>query len=79
MRPRTAADCTPRSAKAAGADLRKLTQSFYVRLMTLYRVSPEELETVEVSAQAYQMSESGWRHTMRPLKRFRGKRGVVEE
>jgi hypothetical protein len=75
----TAADGTPRSAKAAGADLLKLTQSFYARLMTLYRVSPEELETVEVRAQTYQLSESGWRHTMRPLKRFRGKRGIVEE
>jgi hypothetical protein len=67
----TAADGTPRSAKAAGADLRKLTQSFLERLVTLYRVAPEELETVQVRAQTYQ-HDGGWRPTVRPLKRLRG-------
>ena len=46
----TAVDGTPRSAKAAGAQLRRLTQSFYERLLDprFYGFSHEELEQVEV-------------------------------
>ena len=49
----TAVDGTPRSAKAAGAELRKLKQSFHERLQDprFYDVAPEELEAVRVRVQ----------------------------
>ena len=74
----TAVDGTPRSAKAAGAELRKLTQTFYERLVDprFYNVPHEELEAVRVRVDVYDQSE-GWRPGMRPLKRFGGKPTVV--
>ena len=73
-----AVDGTPRSAKAAGAELRKLTQSFYERLMDprFYNIPPEEFEAVSVRVDVYDQRE-GWRPGVRPLKRYRGKPTVV--
>jgi hypothetical protein len=49
----TAMDGTPRSAKAAGAELRKLTQSFYERLLDprFYGFEPEDLKNVKVTTE----------------------------
>ena len=59
-----ATDGTPRSAKAAGAKLRELTQSIYRRLQDprFYGVSCEDLQVVQV----------GMGTGTRPLKRFGG-------
>ena len=75
-----AVDGTPRSAKAAGAELRKLTQTFYERLVDprFYDVAPEELEAVRVQVRVWDNCE-GWRLGVRPLKRFGGKPTVGEE
>ena len=76
----TAVDGTPRSAKAAGAELRKLTQSFHERLQDprFYDVAPEELEAVRVRVQVWD-SREGWRPGVRPLKRYGGKPTAGEE
>ena len=72
-------DGTPRSAKAAGAELRMLTQSFYQRLLDpcFYDMEHEELEAVRVNAEVYDHVR-GWQHGVRPLKRYGGKPTVEE-
>ena len=78
----TAVDGTPRSAKAAGAELRQLTQSFYERLLDprFYGFEHEDLQNVHVTARVWQR----WRPSssnrvndhyvtgVRALKRFGG-------
>ena len=57
----TAIDGTPRGAKAAGAKLRKLTESFYERLLDprLYGIAVEEdLEDVWVKTTFWDMAAS---------------------
>ena len=73
-----AVDGTPRSAKAAGAELRKLTQSFQERLTDprFYGMPHEELQAVRVQVEVYDRRE-GWRPGLRPLKRYGGKPTVV--
>ena len=53
----TAADGTPRSAKAAGAELRKLTWQLYEPLMDprLYGVTDDELSTVVVQTKFWDL------------------------
>lgn len=80
----TATDGTPRSAKAAGAKLRKLTQSLYERLMDprFYDVTSEELKAVRARTQFWDASHptrQGWETGTRPLKRFGGKARVDTE
>lgn len=77
----TAVDGTPRSAKAAGAELRKLTQSFYERLLDprFYNIAHEELQAVRVRAKMYSHAVPlaqnwGWQDGVRSLKRYGGKR-----
>ena len=55
----TALDGTPRSAKAAGVKLRKLTQSFHERLRDprFYGVTHEELERVVVKSKVWMAAE----------------------
>ena len=69
-------DGTPRSAKAAGARLRALTQTFYERMQTSYGVTYEELLAVRVETELWDTSvphRQGWEKGTRPLKRFGGK------
>ena len=78
----TAMDGTPRSAKAAGAELRKLTQSFYQRLMDprFYALSLADMEAVNVPSDFWDKSvpfHQGWAHGTRPLKVFKCKRKPV--
>ena len=78
----TAMDGTPRSAKAAGAELRKLTQSFYQRLMDprFYALSLADMEAVNVPSDFWDKSVphyQDWAHGTRPLKVFKGKRKPV--
>jgi hypothetical protein len=80
----TATDGTPRSAKAAAAKLRKLTQSLYERLMDprFYDVTSEELKAVRVRTEFWDASHptrQGWETGTRPLKRFGGKARVDTE
>ena len=77
----TAVDGTPRSAKAAGAELRQLTQSFYERLprpalLHMYGVEHEDLESVQVSTEFWDSSDKHrqrWATGVRPLKRYGAK------
>ena len=69
----TAADGTPRRAKAAGAQLRQLTLSFYHELYTFYGVTSEELEALCVNAKLWDKLGNQWVMGTRPLKLFRGK------
>ena len=71
----TAIDGTPRSAKAAGAKLRQLTQQFYSRLVDprFYDVTHEELESLSVEAILWD-NRDGHVYGSRPLMRFKGKR-----
>ena len=76
----TAMDGTPRSAKAAGARLRALTQTFYERMQTSYGVTYEELLAVRVETELWDTSvphRQGWEKGTRPLKRFGGKLHVL--
>ena len=43
-----AEDGTPRRAKEAGAKLRRLTDSFYSRLVSIAKCTPEEFAAVKV-------------------------------
>ena len=56
----TAADGTPRSAKAAGAELRQLTQSFYQRLQDprFYGCEIEDLQKVQVPTEFWVRAHS---------------------
>ena len=56
----TAVDSTPRSAKAAGAKLRRLTQSFYERLLDprFYNFDHEDLQRVQVTTEFWQPAHS---------------------
>ena len=74
----TAVDGTPRSAKAAGAQVRKLTQTFYDRLLDprFYGVAHEELKSVHVRTEFWDRSvpyDQHWENGVRPLKRYGGK------
>ena len=53
-------DGTPRSAKAAGAELRKLTQSFYERLLDprFYGFEHEDLKNVKVTTEFWVCAHS---------------------
>jgi hypothetical protein len=72
----TATDGTPRSARAAGAKLRDLTQTFYQRLMDprFYNVSHEQLEEVQADMEFYDATANEWTTSTRPLKLFGGKK-----
>jgi len=77
----TAVDGTPRSAKAAGAQLRTLTQSFYERLTDpqFYGFEHEDLLSVRVRTEFWQRGrEQSWEPRARTLKRFGGKACVNE-
>ena len=52
-----AADGTPHSAKAAGVELRKLTQAFYERLLQA-DVAHEELSQLQGALRYYFLSQS---------------------
>jgi len=69
----TAVDGTPRSAKAAGAQLRALTQSFYQRLTDprFYGFEHEDLLSVQVRTESWQPRQF-WESGVRNLKRFGG-------
>ena len=74
----TATDGTPRSAKAAGATLRQLTQSFYERLLDprFYGVTQQEVEAVQVSTEFWDRSvkhRQHWEIGVRSLMRYGGK------
>jgi hypothetical protein len=83
----TAIDGTPHSAKAAGAKLRKLTQTFYERLMDprFYGVTENELADVMVETEFWDSrtqdrdsSAAGhgeWDWGLRRLKRYGGSIG----
>ena len=76
-----AMDGTPRSAKAAGATLRALTQTFYERLLDprFYNVEHDELERLQVATEFWDATSHRrdphchWEMGVRPLKRFGGK------
>ena len=74
-----AMDGTPRSAKAAGATLRALTQTFYERLLDprFYNVEHDELERLQVATEFWDATSNRrdphWEMGVRPLKRFGGK------
>lgn len=77
----TALDGTPRSAKAAGAQLRALTKSFYERLTDprFYGFTHEDLLSVQVRTEFWQHGhEQSWEPGARTLKRFGGKACVNE-
>ena len=69
----TAVDGTPRSAKAAGAQLRALTQSFYQRLTDprCYGFKHEDLLSVQVRTESWQPRQF-WESGVRNLKRVGG-------
>lgn len=71
----TALDGTPRSAKAAGAQLRALTQSFYQRLTDpgFYGFKHEDLLSVQVRTEFWQPKQEVWESGVRNLKRLGGK------
>jgi hypothetical protein len=72
----TAKDSTPRSAKAAGLKLRKLTNTFYERLLHpgYGGVTHEELEDVVVKSKAWDMNGisigGSWTTRTRRLQRY---------
>ena len=73
----TATDGTPRSAKAAGAKLRALTQTFYERLLDarVYGVTHNELSALRVETEYWDKSDTRrqhWETGTRPLKRAFG-------
>ena len=78
-----ATDGTPRSAKAAGENLRQLTQSFYQRLVDPrhYDISHEEIQALSVPCTFWDqggyditVSERGRRHEQRNAGWVQGKR-----
>ena len=75
----TAKDGTPRSAKAAGASLRKLTRTFYERLMDprFYGVTEEDLREVSVKTQMWDTGTvcREWARGARRLQRYGGHMG----
>ena len=80
----TALDGTPRSAKAAGTKLRKLTSTFYERLADprFYGVTEEEFIELPVKANIWEDDlsiGSGWSTQIRHLMRFGGGIGKYEK
>ena len=76
-------DGTPRSAKAAGKELRKLTDTFYERLKDprFYGVTDEELGDRVVKTKFWDQdistgSSGLWQYGTRPLMRYGGRIGT---
>ena len=79
----TATDGTPRSARAAGAKLRQLTDSFYSRLQDprQFDMPNEKLQALRVQTEFWDTSiarRQGWALGSRPLRIFKGKTTLID-